>query len=131
MLCVLAIVKQSDAFNQSGRNPRWTFTDDETEYYDDDSDDYGQAASNHMSMKVKPTTLLPIKSYQPILLVPDPPAAQPVQNVIVAKTTPVKPKAPYANNGQGYGRSPYDTPPGSFTPQSYSGPSNYGNSKRF
>ena len=127
LLCVLAILKQSQCFNQSDvedkqMNPRWTYTDDDTDYYDDEETDYGssQSASNYMSMKVKPN--LQSISYQPILLVPDP--AQPVQNVIVTKVTAAKSNA---YNGKSYAqKNPYDTPPGRFTKQSYGG-RNYGN----
>jgi len=130
-LCLLAILKQGHAVNQSAANQRWSrwsYTDDDTEFYDDD-EEYGQSASNYMSMKVpKPTNVQPIK-YQPILLVPDQPPAQPVQNLIVTKVTPA-PVKPQYNGKLSYHKSPYDTPPGSFTPQSYGGHSNYGKKSR-
>lgn len=136
----MAILKQSQAVNQTevvGNQKRWTSSNDESAdgFYDDDYDDDGQkSASNYISMKVKPNVQTP--SYQPnILLVPDQPS-QPVQNVIVTKiNAPVK--AQYSKPAPVYGKptgnypqpapkNPYDTPPGTFTPQSYGGPSNYG-----
>lgn len=119
-LLLLAILKQSHGFNQTATNQRWTFTDDDTEFYDDDHD-IGRSASNYASMIVKTTK--PITHYQPILLVPHP--DQPVQNVVLAKVTPAKLVTP----AKSAIKSPYDTPPGSFTPQSYGGPSNYGKFK--
>lgn len=134
LLFVLAIVKLSHASNltDEGRlQPRWVYTDDDTDYYDDD-EDYAKQSSNYLSMTAKPNPQS-ITSYQPILLVPDQP--QPVQKVIVAKVTPAAAKKPPTYSPpapvQAYGAPPqaksqYDTPPGSFSPQSYGGPSNYG-----
>jgi len=138
LLCLLAISEQSHGLNNNGTSSkaekRFAFTNDDTEFYDDLDDDYGhEAASNYASMKVIPPKSKISLINQPILLVPDPPSKQPVQNVIVAKVPPPKPaKSVYptklnsANIGQGYGRSPYDTPPGSFSKGSYAGPTNKG-----
>lgn len=124
MLCLLAIVNQIHGFNETTSNQkRWTYTDDSTSDFYDDDDDYGQA-SNYISMKVKPN-LAPTSYQHPILVVPD---QQPIQNVIVTKVTaPVKPQYNGYSSMKAAVKNPYDTPPGSFTPQSYGGPSNYGN----
>lgn len=132
LLFVLAILRLSHAANLTDEkrlNQRWVYTDDDSDYYDDE--DYAkESSSNYLSMTVKPNAQIKT-SYQPVLLVPDQPS-QPVQPVIVAKVTPAVKKPPtYAPAPiQAYAAPPaksvYDTPPGSFSPQSYGGQSNYG-----
>ena len=138
LLFVLAILKLShaaDLTDEKRLNPRWVYTEDESDFYDDE--DYAKgSSSNYLSMTVKPNAQTKT-SYQPtILLVPDQPQ-QPVQPVIVAKVTPAAkkppaytPPAPTQLYTAPPAKSVYDTPPGSFSPQSYGGQSNYGKEAR-